>query len=454
MKLLKISSLLSVIFIISLTSCDQSNPNWAEDAANADHLHNSMQKISDVIVHDIFSPPVASRIYAYSSIAGYEALQNGYDEYQSLEGQLRDLKNVPQPPAKQEICYPLASVQAMLKVGKALIFSEQMIDDFKAEVEADFRAINMPQAVYDASVAYGESVASHILNWANYDMYKETRTFPKFSITDDPARWKPTPPDYMDGIEPHWNKIRPFVIDSAQQFVPAPPTAYNMDDKNGQFYKEVMEVYEALNVEEKEKEQRELIARFWDCNPYVSHHKGHVMFATKKITPGGHWVGICQAACKKANADIMKSADAYVWTAVCLADAFISCWDEKYRSNLVRPETVINTHIDEEWKPFLQTPPFPEYTSGHSVISRSAATALTHVFGDDFDFVDSVEVKYGMPAREFESFFQASEEAAISRLYGGIHYGPACFIGVEQGGKIGSYITSKIKTKKDRFSMK
>jgi hypothetical protein len=454
MKLLKISLLLSTISIISLTSCDQTNLNWKQDAANANYLHNSMQKISDVIVHDIFSPPVASRIYAYAAIAGYEALQLGNEDYQSLEGQLRDLKNVPKPGPNQEVCYPLASAQAMLKVGKALIFSEQMIDDFRSEVEAGFQAIQMPQAVYDASIAYGHAVADHILAWADKDMYKETRTYPKFSITDDPSRWKPTPPDYMDGIEPHWDQIRPFVIDSAQQFVPAPPTAYDMDDKDGQFYKEVLEVYTALEVDQEERAQRELIAGFWDCNPYVSHHKGHVMFATKKITPGGHWVGICQAACKKAKADIFQSADAYAWTAICLADAFISCWDEKYRSNLVRPETVINTHIDEEWKPFLQTPPFPEYTSGHSVISRSAATALTHVFGDNFNFIDSVEVVYGMPAREFESFYKASEEAAISRLYGGIHYGPACFIGVEQGGKIGDHIVSKIKTKKDRLSMK
>ncbi|RMG86138.1 MAG: phosphatase PAP2 family protein [Bacteroidetes bacterium] len=412
-----------------------------------------MQKVSDVIVHDIFSPPVASRIYAYTAIAGYEALQNGYPEYLSLEGQLHDLKDVPKPDPNQEYCYPLASAEAMLTVGKALIFSEDMVEDFRQEILAEFQGIQMPKAVYDASLAYGDAIAKHILDWADKDMYKETRTYPKFSITDDPARWKPTPPDYMDGIEPHWNKIRPFVIDSAQQFKPAPPTPFSVD-KNSQFYKETMEVYTALDVEKEERAKRELIASFWDCNPYVSHHQGHVMFATKKITPGGHWIGICQAACKQANADIMKSAEAYVWTSVALADAFISCWDEKYRSNLVRPETVINTYIDEEWKPFLQTPPFPEYTSGHSVISRAAAVALTHIFGDNFSFNDPVEVVYGLPNRTFDSFLKASEEAAISRLYGGIHYRPACFIGVKQGEKVSNYIISKLKTRKGQVSMK
>lgn len=441
------------LIAVASSGCEKPNPNWKADAAQADFIHQSMQQITDVIVHDIFSPPVASRIYAYASIAGYEALQNGDDAYQSLEGQLRDLKDVPKPTEGKEYCYSLASVHAMLTVGKALIFSEPMIEEFEAEVYGKFQNIKMPAEVYEASMEYGKAVAAHILAWADKDNYKQTRTFPKYTITDDPERWKPTPPDYMDGIEPHWNKIRPFVIDSAEQFVPAPPTAFDMS-KNSDFYKEVMEVYNVFEVMEEERAEREAIAAFWDCNPYVSHHKGHVMFATKKITPGGHWVGICKTACKKANADMMASADAYVWTSVALADAFISCWDEKYRSNLIRPETVINTYLDEEWKPFLQTPPFPEYTSGHSVISRSAATALTHLFGDNFAYIDSVEVQYGMPPRSFESFYQASDEAAVSRLYGGIHYSPACFIGVEQGQKVGDFITEKMTTKKDRISMK
>jgi hypothetical protein len=206
-----------------------------------------------------------------------------------------------------------------------------------------------------------------------------------------------------------------------------------------------MEVYEALEAED--KEERLAIAKFWDCNPYVSHHTGHVMFATKKITPGGHWMGIAAIACKQDNADFMKSTQAYTLTSIALADAFISCWDEKYRSNLVRPETVINRHIDEEWAPALQTPPFPEYTSGHSVISRAAAIALTSIFGENFSYHDDVEEEYGLPARDFNSFIEASEEAAVSRLYGGIHYRPAIDNGVAQGEKVGKYVVANIKMK-------
>ncbi|RMF25682.1 MAG: phosphatase PAP2 family protein [Bacteroidetes bacterium] len=434
--------------------CEQVNPNWKEEASNPEFLHRSMKTLTDVIVHDIFSPPVASRIYVYPSIAAYEILQNDYPEYASLEGQLNDFKEVPKPQEGQAYCYPLAAVHAFLTVGKALIFSEDQIEAFEQQIYQEFKDLQMPKAVYERSMAFGKQMADHILAWADKDMYKETRTFPKYTITDDPARWKPTPPDYMDGIEPHWNKIRTMVIKGPDQFAPPPPTPFSTDP-NSQFYKEVMEVYTALQVEdENERKERQAIAEFWDCNPYVSHHKGHVMFATKKITPGGHWMGITTIACRTANADIMKSAEAYAWTSIALFDAFISCWDEKYRSNLVRPETVINTYIDEDWTPHLQTPPFPEYTSGHSVISRAAAVALTHVFGDNFKFKDTVEEEFGLPARSFNSFLEASSEAAISRLYGGIHYAPACFIGVQQGEQVGKYITQHLKTREGKLGMK
>jgi hypothetical protein len=177
--------------------------------------------------------------------------------------------------------------------------------------------------------------------------------------------------------------------------------------------------------------------------------KGHVMFATKKISPGGHWMNITHVVCTMKNADLVQSAEAYVRVAISLVDGFISCWDEKYRSKLVRPETYINLYIDENWVPLLQTPPFPEYTSGHSVISSSAAVALTNLFGEDVAFTDSTEVEFGLSVRKFNSFAEASAEAAVSRMYGGIHYQPACDNGVVQGKALGNYIVEKIKTRKE-----
>ncbi len=434
--------LLVLLIAAACQPVEQVNTNYKAEANDSAFFHRSMKKLTDVIVHDIFSPPVASRIYVYSSIAAYEAAVPGAPDYQSLSGQLNGLDPSPKPEDGKEYCYPLASIQAFLKVGKALIFSESMIEEFEREVFAEFEALQIPRDVYQRSQAFGEAVADHILAWTNKDNYKQTRTFPKYTISDDPERWQPTPPDYMDGIEPHWRKIRTFALDSAQQFPPPPPTEYSVD-KNSQFYKETMEVYTVLNAED--KEDKIAIAKFWDCNPYVSHHIGHVMYATKKITPGGHWIGITKIACEKDQANFIKTLEAYTLTSIALADAFISCWDEKYRSNLVRPETVINRHIDEDWTPTLQTPPFPEHTSGHSVISRAAAVSLTSIFGDNFAFDDNTEEEYGLPMRSFNSFFHASEEAAVSRLYGGIHYRPAIDYGVAQGEKVGKFVVEKIR---------
>lgn len=434
----------SILSLLIMAGCKQVNPNYQEEAKQAEFVHATAKQLTDIIVHDIFSPPVASRIYAYSTVAAYQAALPGFPEYKTLEGQLTGLADVPKPEEGKDYCFPLASMQAFTRVGKNLIFSEEKMTAYQEQLYEKFRALNMPDEVFERSVAYGEEIAAHIMKWADGDMYKQTRTFPKFSITEEEARWQPTPPDYMDGIEPHWNEIRPLVLESSNQFAPPPPTAYSMDPES-QFYQEAMEVYTALKSED--KDERLTIARFWDCNPYVSHHTGHVMFATKKITPGGHWMGIAAIACNKAGADFMQSIQTYTLTALALFDGFISCWDEKYRSNLIRPETVINRHIDEEWTPALQTPPFPEYTSGHSVISRAAAVALTSIYGDNFAYHDNVEEEFGLPARDFGSFLEASSEAAVSRLYGGIHYRPAIDNGVAQGEKVGKYVVANVLMK-------
>jgi hypothetical protein len=246
----------------------------------------------------------------------------------------------------------------------------------------------------------------------------------------------------MDGIEPHWKEIRTMVIDSSNQFSPKEPLPFDMNE-GSPFQKQLMEVFEVTN---KLSEEQINIAKFWDCNPYVTHHRGHAMFATKKITPGGHWIGITAIATRQSKSTFDETINAYANVSIALFDGFISCWDEKWDTLIVRPETLINQYYDEEWLPLLQTPPFPEYTSGHSVISRAAAVTLTDLFGDDFAFTDTTELLYGLPARKYTSFIHASEEAAISRLYGGIHYMMAIEEGVKQGDAVGSFVVDNLQT--------
>ena len=129
-----------------------------------------------------------------------------------------------------------------------------------------------------------------------------------------------------------------------------------------------------------------------------------------------------------------------------LMDGFISSWDEKYRSNRIRPQTFINRYIDVKWQPLLETPPFPEYTSAHSVISNASAEVLTYLFGDHFFYLDSAEKFLGINPRSFHSFREAAMEASVSRLYGGIHYRDGVENGQVEGRAIGDYIVGKLKS--------
>jgi len=410
----------------------------------AEDFHRSVDKVGEIMVHDIFSPPVASRVFAYPSIAAYEIIAKKNDKYRSVESQLTGLTAIPEPPADQPINFQLAALIAHMDLNKRLIFSEEIIETYRDSLYEVWRNKNLNE--FKASKTYGLQVAAHVFWWMDQDNYKQTRTMSKFSVdTDDPSRWQPTPPSYMDGLEPHWNKIRPFVIDSAAQFKPVPPPAFSME-KDSDFYKELIEVYDISNqiTESGDESDEVAMAQFWDCNPYVSVSRGHLMFATKKITPGAHWIGITKIACRQRNFDFDDTVYAYTKTSIAIADAFISCWDEKYRSNLIRPETLINEYIDDAWKPVLQTPPFPEYVSGHSVASGAAAIALTDIFGDNFEFADDTELAYGLPVRNFASFNQAANEAAISRMYGGIHYRAAVEIGVKQGRDLGKFVVENL----------
>lgn len=434
----------TVCMLAAMAAC-QPKTGYIDILNDPETYRHSVKRLTDVIVYDIFSPTVASRVYAYSNIAGFEALaQCRPDQLVSLAGQITDFTA---PPAPEEgVDAHLASVHAFLVVGQTLIFSEDKMEEYREGLYRRLEENGLPSSVKEKSLAYGELVARHVLKWADGDMYKQTRTFPKYTIQSDTFKWKPTPPDYMEGIEPHWNKIRPLVLDSAGQFPPVPPLELSLD-KSTPFYVQLMEVYETGKAKTEEQTN---IAKFWDCNPYVSHHRGHAMFATKKITPGGHWMGITAIATRTAHSDFEATVEAFSRTSIALFDGFISCWDEKWRSVVVRPETLINQYLDEEWVPLLQTPPFPEYTSGHSVISRAAALTLTDLFGEKFTYSDTTENEYGLPTRQFNSFLEASEEAAISRLYGGIHYRMAIESGVQQGEQVGRWVIANLRTRKDR----
>ncbi len=426
-----------------LAGCNGSAPRRpVVTSTDATPLHDAVKQVNDVIVYDIFSPPQASRVYAYASIAAYEVLRQADTSYHTLAGQLRGFTPVPARDTSAAISLPLAGVHAYMVIGRALTFSQARMDTLRNAMDARMRG-DLPKDVFDRSVAYGDTVAKHVLAWASKDGYKQRTGLAKYSVLREPGRWIPTPPAYMDAVEPNWGTLRPFTMDTSNQFRPEPPLPFD-STKNSPFYAQMVEVH---TVAKTLTDEQRAIAAFWDCNPFVMHVQGHTMFATKKMSPGGHWMGIARLASHKANADITRSAEVYAYTAIALADGFLSVWAEKYRSNVIRPETMINKYLDESWQPLLQTPPFPEYTSGHSGISTAAAVVLTKLYGDNFAFADSTETEYGLPVRTFPSFEAAAAEAAISRLYGGIHYRRAVEQGQVQGRSVGQNVLAKVVTR-------
>ncbi|MFD2099095.1 vanadium-dependent haloperoxidase [Flagellimonas iocasae] len=434
------SSFLIGLFALMFNSCarqvDEVKLHQLEETAVMDW--NS--KLTDVIVEDIFTPPVSSRIYAYCNVAAYEVMCKSNSDFQSFAGKLNGLEETPNVEEGKEYNFPIAAMIAFSSVGKNLVFNTEAMEKLQSGYLNEVRATNIDNAILENSITFGNQMAEHIMAWVKKDGYKERSAMSRYQINNDPGTWQPTPPNYMEAIEPNWSTLRPFTLKASNQFEPAPPTQFD-SIPSSQFYQETMHVYESVNNLSEDNLAK---AKFWDCNPNISYTKGHVMFYKQQISPGGHWIMIACQVAKKEKLDPMKASEVLAKTAVTIADAFISCWTAKYNTGLIRPETYINRYIDPDWKPILQTPAFPEYTSGHSVASSSAATVLTDLLGDNYSFVDSTEVTYGLPPRPFKSFRHAADEAAISRLYGGIHYMPAIKNGVEQGKQVGEHVINTL----------
>ncbi len=431
---------LSIIMI----SCSQDNTGYTSRFNDPFLYNKTVKTLNNVVLENNFPPMIAARNYAYANIAAYECMAAGDTGLMSLAGQIKHLKPLPQVQKSQVIDYQLAALLAFVKVGNAVTFPEGSLMDYHARLLKMADSLDVPGAVVKSTLEFSDSVAAAILRWSKGDRYAATRGASRYSINDSVGRWVPTPPTYESGLEPHWREIRPFLLDSAAQFKPGRPPVFDLSP-NSVYHQSMMEV---KNTVDQLTEEQKHIADFWDDNPFRMHVSGHVMFATKKFSPAGHWMNIVGIAANKANADFATTVAAYTHTAIALFDGFISCWDEKYRSNYVRPETVINEKVSGEWRPYIQTPPFPSYTSGHSTISAAAAEVMTSFFGDQLTFTDTSLLEFGIANREIKSFRKAAQEASISRLYGGIHYRFDLDSGNAAGTRLGSFVVSRLSTKK------
>lgn len=434
MKRLLIVSLITVVY---LTSFAQSKQNQKR----VEYFTRSIFSLTEVMFHDVVNPPAAARFYAYSTLSANLIAQDYFGSQPALRSKANRSLSIPRY-SKDQIDPYFASTYALLETGRLIIPSGGTLESKQADLYKDYLKLGLKKNVLDSSAALAKKVSKLVNDEAKKDGYLKLSVLPRYELKPARGNWQPTPPEYMAAVEPHWKTIRTFFVDSANKFAPKPPTVFD-STKFSAFYQLMNEVHAtSKNL----SPEQLLIAKYWDCNPFAFYYSGHVNIGIKKISPGGHWMSIASIACHTANASFEKTVLVHNVVAMGLHDAFVSCWDEKYRSDRIRPKTAINRYIDKNWNPVLETPPFPEYTSGHSVISTTSATLLTYFFGENFEFVDRTEVFFGMPERKFKSFLQASHEAALSRLYGGIHFRDAIEEGERQGQSLANHILQKIKS--------
>ena len=378
-----------------------------------------------------YSPPVASRSFAYLGVTGYEVVANGTPGLTSLAGQLNGLTALPRRP---RMVYDEAVVmQAAMALSVRAFFGntgpsgQQAMDRMEAVLAAQV-AEGVPPDVVQRSTELGQRIAQHILDWSASDggAVVENMGFPReWVVSGAPGRWVPTSlvAQQQAPLLPGWGQNRPFAMPAGSTCDLPPPPAYSEDPESA-FMTQAQEVYD---VSKALTDEQKTIARFWSDDPMLS------------PTPPGHWVALVLTLVDREGLDTPRTADALMRVGVGVADGFIGCWWGKFEYDTVRPVTVIKALIDPKWEPLLITPPFPEYPSGHSTQSGAAAAVLSAVFGADYAFDDPTHEEDGIAARPFASFRAAAEEAAVSRLYGGIHFRAANEAGLAQGACIGGY---------------
>ncbi|MCI0715801.1 MAG: vanadium-dependent haloperoxidase, partial [Chlorobi bacterium] len=280
-------------------------------------------------------------------------------------------------------------------------------------------------------LAYGEMVGARIVEWSQTDNFIETRTM-IYNVpprTINPAYWEPTDSVNLNPLEPYWGTLRCFALPH-QRYCDVELNITFSTSLSSQFYNEALEV---KTVKENLTQQQKDIALFWANGGGTP-------------TPSGHWLSVISQIISQNSLKLDRAAEAYVLCSIAMADAFISCWESKYRYNLLRPKTYIREYINPpDWMPFITTPPFPEYTSGHSVQSAAVSEVLTNLFGSSYSFTDTTHSFRGYSPRSFTSFYQARDEAAISRLYGGIHFRQGIENGKQQGRLVGQTVLSRVR---------
>lgn len=436
-----------LFFSFFLSSCTPEKPKPPQDY----ELATAWADMTNYITKNTQSnsPTFASRCFGYIGLTMYESVVNGYPEYQSMAGQLNGLDSLPLPEKDAAYNWPL-----VLNAGQAEIIrniyiqtsdqNKTKIDSLEQHFQSIFKETIANDSITNRSIAYGKAIADQIFEWSKTDgghrgylnNFDKKLVFPQ-----KPGGWQP--PLYAQSfthfpLHPHWGQNRTFLpVDStiaAPAFIPYDSTP------GSAYYNQFMQVYEKEKVLTQDEKEA---AIWWADDPDAT------------FTPPGHSYYFATLAIKKTHPDLIRCAETYARMGMAVADAFRNCWKWKYQFFTERANTFIPQHIDQHWESFWPDPPFPAFPSGHAIQAAAAATVLTDLYGDHFEFTDSAHV--GRPrdeirntdfkARHFTSFWQAAEETANSRFYGGIHTPQDNARGLEKGKVIGENV-NQLKWKK------
>lgn len=387
------------------------------------------------------NPPKASRVFGCAGVALYEALRPGMSDHVTLQGQLNGLPEgaIPEP-VNARHHWPTVANSVLAAMARSFFVDADSVaaidgleDQFLTSFEAD-----ESQAVIDRSVQYGQDVAAAVITWMGDDGSVAAETGCVFAPPIGPSEggWEPIAPATGLGLLPCWGDVRCFGLVNSAECVPFGAPAYS-EDPTSEFYGYALLVY---NVGESLTTEQTTIGQYWNDAPSSPSAMG-------AGTPPGHWMSITGIVLENEGRSLDAAAEAYARVGIALADAFYACWQTKFETYIKRPRTYVNQVLDDAipaaatWTPLIGTPNFPTYTSGHSTQSGAAATVLMDFFGP-VDFVDTthstLNPELGFTDRSFTSFIEAANEAAISRLYGGIHYTFDNVDGVTQGSCIGA----------------
>ena len=463
----------SALYSLLALACSRSTP-----PVDPQFVAEWMRNYYGLVRAERISPPVAARVLAYASVALHEGLATATPGVRSLAGRLNGLDSLPLPETRRRydpVLVALAAEQRVLDslFVEALPATRAALATLTDSLEQARLELTPAMQVRESSRELGERIGDAILAWAATDGFDSTRIKPfkpvagtqywvndargdeytpqnLTAVSDFVALKNPaatlqggaaseralmvTRPKAADirtlkaanptgATEPWWGTLRPFALKTANECAMPAPEPWSTA-AGSSLYAQAKRVYDVSRALTEEQKQTAL---YWADN------------AGQTGTPVGHWLSIGSQLVHQQKLNVAQASELFVLMTLAQADAFIAVWHEKYRHNGIRPVTYIRRYIDPKWTPLISTPPFPEYPSGHSGQSAAAAKVLTAILGD-VAFDDSTNLTIGHQPRRFNSFQEAADQAAESRLFGGIHFP----MGNENGKVLGRCVGEKV----------